>query len=62
MLSKIIAHAPTRELCINRMLRALDETVIEGIKSNKQLHKDVLQDEDFRGNNYSTNFLQKILK
>lgn len=62
MISKIITHAPDREQCINRMIRALDETVIEGIKSNKELHKEVLMDEDFRGNNYSTNFLNKILK
>lgn len=60
MLSKVIVSAPDRETCLNRMQRALSETVIEGIKTNKTLHQWIIDDEDFRGNNYATNFL--ILK
>ncbi len=57
MIAKIIAWAPKREGALNRIYRALDEMVIEGIKTNKGLHMEIIQDEDFRGNNYSTNFL-----
>jgi len=59
MLAKIIANAPTRNECIARMLRALDEMVIKGIKSNLDLHKKILKDKDFRENNYATDFLIK---
>lgn len=57
MLAKIIVHAQDRENCLSRMERALDETIIEGIKTNKPLHLSILRDAKFRGNNYSTNFL-----
>ena len=57
MLAKIITSAMTREECVNRMVRALEETVVSGIKTNLDLHKWVLRDPDFRGNNYATNFL-----
>ena len=42
--------------------RALDEAVIEGIRTNRELHLRILQDEDFRGNNYSTNFLTEKMQ
>jgi len=57
MIAKVIVHGKDRKTCIDRMLRALRETVIEGIDTNKELHIEILMDEDFRGNNYSTNFL-----
>ena len=63
MLSKVIVSADTRENCINRMLRALDETVVGGIKTNIDMHKAILSDVDFRQNNFSTNFLsEKMLQ
>ena len=62
MIAKLICHAPDRETCINRMLRALEETVIEGISTNRELHQRILQNEDFRGNNYSTNFLAEKMQ
>ena len=62
MLAKIIVSGADREECLNRMMRALDETVIEGIKTNKELHMMIISDPDFRGNNYATDFLIKKLK
>lgn len=62
MLAKIIVSAPTREVCVERMLRALSETVIEGIKTNISLHKRILSHPDFKGNNYSTSFITQKLK
>ncbi len=59
MLGKVIVHALTREECLERMNRALEEVVIEGIKTNAPLHKKIINHPDFRGNNYSTNFLQE---
>jgi acetyl-CoA carboxylase biotin carboxylase subunit len=57
MLAKIIVQGPDRNTCMDRMARALEEMVVDGIKTNKELHSRILSDEDFRGNNYSTNFL-----
>lgn len=62
MIAKVIVSGGDREICLNRMIRALDETVIEGIQTNKDLHLDILKDEDFRGNNYSTNFLAEKMQ
>lgn len=57
MISKVIIYADTRAECINRALRALDETVVGGIKTNIDLHKEILNHPDFRENSYNTNFL-----
>lgn len=57
MISKVIIYADSREECINRALRALDETVVGGIKTNIDLHKEILNHPDFKANSYNTNFL-----
>jgi acetyl-CoA carboxylase, biotin carboxylase subunit len=59
MLSKIIVYADNRDECINRILRALNETVVSGIKTNIDLHKEILTNENFRANRYNTSFLIK---
>lgn len=62
MISKVIVKADSREECIQRSLRALDETVVGGISTNIELHKLILKDESFRKNRYNTNFLaEKML-
>ena len=48
MLSKLLAYGETREVAIERMLRALDEYVIAGIKTNISLFRRLLRDEEFR--------------
>lgn len=62
MLAKIIVSAPTREECLRRMNRALQEMVIEGIKTNKKLHLSIINHPDFVGNNYATHFLATKFK
>jgi acetyl-CoA carboxylase biotin carboxylase subunit len=62
MVSKIIVTADSREKCIKRAIRALNEIVVSGISTNIELHKHILQHEDFIKNRYSTNFLTKILE
>ncbi|HZS77800.1 MAG TPA: acetyl-CoA carboxylase biotin carboxylase subunit [Ktedonobacteraceae bacterium] len=59
LLSKLVVWAETREAAIARMLRALDEYVIEGVETTIPFHKRLLQHEGFiRGDTY-TRFLQE---
>ena len=62
MLAKLIIFGMDRADCLSRTKRALEETVIDGIKTNKDLHLRIIQHPDFIGNNYSTNFLTEKLK
>ena len=61
MLSKLIAYAPTRELAIARMLRALDEYVVGGIRTNLGLFRRILNDADFRAARIDTGYLDRLL-
>jgi len=61
MLSKLVTFAPTREMAIDRMLRALDEYVIGGIKTNIGLFRRILMDEDFRAARIDTGYLERVL-
>jgi acetyl-CoA carboxylase biotin carboxylase subunit len=61
MLSKLVAFAETREMAIDRMLRALDEYVIGGIKTNIGLFRRILLDEDFRAARIDTGYLERLL-
>lgn len=57
MIAKLIVHSPTRRAAISRMRRALEMMIVEGIKTNIQLHERVLEDEDFLQGNIDTGFL-----
>ncbi len=61
MLSKLVAYAETRELAIDRMLRALDEYAIGGIKTNIGLFRRILNDPDFRAAQIDTGYLERLL-
>jgi len=56
-----VAFAPTREMAIDRMLRALDEYVIGGIKTNIGLFRRILTDEAFRAAQIDTGYLERLL-
>lgn len=58
MISKLIVTAQTREEAIDKMLRALNEYVIEGVKTTIPFHIQLLDDEDFRKGNFNTKFLE----
>jgi acetyl-CoA carboxylase, biotin carboxylase subunit len=60
MIAKLIVHARTRELAINRMQRALDMMVVEGIKTTIPLHKKIMADERFRRGDFSTKFMEEF--
>lgn len=59
MISKLIVRDKDRESCINKLLVALDEYLIEGINTNIELHRRILSHPDFRSGNFSTKFLDK---
>ncbi|MDD6317817.1 MAG: acetyl-CoA carboxylase biotin carboxylase subunit, partial [Succinatimonas hippei] len=62
LVGKLIVHDDTRELARLRMLEALDELVLEGIKTNIPLHKDLLTDPaEIRGG-ASIHYLEKKLE
>jgi len=60
LIAKLIVHAPTRQEAINRMVGALDECVIEGIKTVIPFHKQIFLDEDFRTGNFNTSFIENF--
>ncbi len=62
MVAKLIVHANDREMAIARMCRALDQFVIEGIKTSIPLHRRILQDEFFRRGEMSTRFMEEFLQ
>ncbi len=57
MIAKLIVRAQTREECIKKMERALDEFIIEGVKTTVPFHQKLMQNEDFKAGNFDTSFL-----
>ncbi len=57
MIAKLIVRAKTRELAINKMARALDEFVIEGIETTLPFHSQLMRNEAFRAGAFDTKFL-----
>jgi acetyl-CoA carboxylase biotin carboxylase subunit len=60
LIAKLIARAATREECIQKLLVALDEFIIEGIKTNIELHRRLLSHPDFHSGNFHTKFLDSV--
>lgn len=58
MISKLITVAQTREEAITKMERALEEYIIEGIKTTIPFHIQLMQNEQFRSGKYTTKFLE----
>jgi acetyl-CoA carboxylase biotin carboxylase subunit len=61
MIAKLIVHAPTRLEAIAKMRQALDEFVVEGIKTNVPFHKKILASKKFSDGEYDTHFLEEFL-
>jgi acetyl-CoA carboxylase, biotin carboxylase subunit len=62
MIAKLIVHHRTRERAIMRMRRALEATVIEGIKTTIPMHLKIMDDPDFQSGNFSTRFMDRYQK
>ena len=61
MIGKIIAHGQDRDMAIARMRVALDEMVLDGIRSNVSLHKWLLWDPGFLRGGFNIHYLEKRL-
>jgi acetyl-CoA carboxylase, biotin carboxylase subunit len=57
MIAKLIVRARTRDLAIDKMIRALDEFVIEGVKTTIPFHQQLMRNESFRKGEFDTHFL-----
>ena len=60
MIGKLIVHAENREEAIKRMSSALDEYIIEGIKTTIPFHQKMMANKDFIEGNFDTNFLEQV--
>ena len=61
MIAKLITTAQTREEAINKMKRALDEFVIEGIKTTIPFHRQLMDHPDYLSGNYTTKFMEDFV-
>lgn len=59
MIAKIIVHVKNREESIDKMKSAIAELVVEGITTNADFILKILNDKDFKDNNYDTSFIDK---
>ena len=60
MIAKLITVAQTREEAISKMRRALEEFVIEGVKTTIPFHLQLMKNEDFINGNYTTKFMESF--
>lgn len=60
MIAKLITTAQTREEAINKMKRALDEFVIEGVKTTIPFHRQLMDEPDYVMGNYTTKFMESF--
>ncbi|WP_299259442.1 acetyl-CoA carboxylase biotin carboxylase subunit [uncultured Aquimarina sp.] len=58
MIAKLITTAQTRDEAINKMKRALDEFVVEGIKTTVPFHRQLMDHPDYVSGNYTTKFME----
>ncbi len=61
LLAKLVAYGENRDQAIDRLLRALREYFVGGIKTNISLFRRILRDPDFRAGNLDTGFLDRLL-
>lgn len=62
MIGKLISYGETREEALARMRNALDEIIIDGIKTNIDLHHRILRDKSFIEGGTNIHYLEKMLK
>ena len=60
LIGKMIVHSPNREDAINRMERALEETIIEGPKTTIPFHQEIMKNDKFRSGDFDTSFLESF--
>jgi len=61
LVAKLIVHGRTRDECVRRLRRALQEYVIAGIETNIPLHLRLLEEPDFINGNYDIHWLERFM-
>jgi len=61
MIAKLIVTSQTREGAISKMKRALDEFVIEGVKTTIPFHRQLMDDPNYIAGNYTTKFMEDFV-
>jgi acetyl-CoA carboxylase biotin carboxylase subunit len=61
MIAKLIVYGSTRERCIMRLRRALEEFVVEGMKTTIPLHQKLIEDPEFQRGEYTIKWLEEWL-
>ena len=61
MIAKLIVHGRDRREAIARMRRALEMTIIEGIRTSVPLHLRILNDPDFQAGKMNTSFMERFM-
>jgi acetyl-CoA carboxylase biotin carboxylase subunit len=62
LIAKIISFGETRDVALARMRQALDELVVEGIRTNTALHRDLVRDNAFKAGGVSIHYLESKLE
>ncbi len=60
LIAKLIVHGKSREEAIKRLKRALNEFVVEGVKTTIPFHSRLIENEDFKKGDFHTGFLDKV--
>ena len=61
LIAKIISYGENRDIALARMRVALDELVVEGIRTNTPLHRDLVRDAAFKAGGVSIHYLESKL-
>lgn len=61
LIGKLIVHGRTRDECLSRLKRALDEFIIEGVETTLPLFRDLVTNEDMKKGDYDIHWLEKYL-
>jgi acetyl-CoA carboxylase biotin carboxylase subunit len=61
MIAKLIVYGTTRQGAIRRLRRALEEYVIEGMKTTIPLHQKLIDDPEFQAGDYTIKWLEEWL-
>ncbi len=62
LIAKIITHGENRDVALKRMEQALDELIVEGIRTNTALHRDLVRDKAFQTGGVSIHYLESKLE
>jgi acetyl-CoA carboxylase biotin carboxylase subunit len=61
MIAKLIVYGSNRQSCIRRLKRALEEFVVEGMKTTVPHHQKLVRDEEFLAGDYTIKWLEQWL-